>query len=201
MKRVEITYRTNAKELEGLYARLERAEKAYAKKLEKAQKLGVAEWTNEDRWAWMATCPKTENGMFFANKKDIEKNGAWLGVDSAKGEIEDVMSRIANAEKRMAKAQEELDNYIEEVKKLDDMMKKEELLKLEFEQEQKEWAKDGIKLEGRYYGVTPKGKRFYTERNCGFTERSWHCWMLRIGGETIFTSGEFWRVYANIKRA
>ena len=70
----------------------------------------------------------------------------------------------------------------------------------EFEKEQKQWAKDGITLEARYYGTTPNGKRFYIERNNGVTFRSMHCFTLTIDGETIFTSGEFWRAYAEIKR-
>ena len=201
MKRVEISYRTIANEMEKLNARLARLEASYEKKLAKAQKLGVAEWTNADRWAWIATCPKTENGMFLANKKDIEKNGAWFDLQMVTDEIAEYQEKIERTEKRMEKAQDELNAYHEQVANLEDMMKKEELQKLEWEAEQKEWAKDGIKLEGRYYGWTPKGKRFVADPNNGMTFRSHHCWTLRIDGETIFTSGEFWRVYANIKNS
>ena len=99
------------------------------------------------------------------------------------------------------KAEAELNAYHEEVERIEDLKKKEELFKLEFEQEQKEWAKDGITLKGRYYGTTPQGKKFWIEGNNGFTRRSLHCFTLTIDGETIFTSGEFWRAYGVIKNS
>ena len=90
--------------------------------------------------------------------------------------------------------------YHKEVQKITDLKEREKLMQAEFEKEQKQWAKDGITLEERYYGTTPNGKRFYIERNNGVTFRSMHCFTLTIDGETIFTSGEFWRAYSEIKR-
>ena len=197
MKRVEITYRSVSKELEKLNKRLERAEKAYQKKLATAEKLGVADMDNEAHRKWLDSVPQ-ENGWII-NKADIKKNGAWHDLGSAEYEIRDIKRRIEAEEKRMAKAEAEMDKHLAEVAEIEDLQEKEKLMALEFEQEKKEWAKDGITLEGRYYGETPNGKRFYIEGNNGFTKRSLHCFTLTVDGQTIFTSGEFWRCYQEIK--
>lgn len=199
MKRVEISYRANLNELEKLNQKLERAEKALAKKLAVAQKLGVSEWSNEEHYEWLQNVP-TQNGWII-NKSDVQKNGAWFDLFSAERDVEDLKERIANAEKRFSKVEQALDEYHQELEKIEDLKRKEELFKLEFEQEQKEWARDGITLERRYMGITPQGKRFWIDRNNGFTERSLHCFTLYLDGETIFTSGEFWRAYGVIKKS
>ena len=201
MKRVEITYRSEANELGKLNARLERAEKTLAKKLANAEKYGVAEWTVEQHSEWLKTVD-TENG-WLVNNEDINRNGAWYDLISAEREVEDIKDRMQKAERRFEKAREELLDYLDKVTMIEDLKKREELIKQEFEQEQKVWAKDGITLTGRYMGVTPKGKRFWIERNNGWTERSWHCWTLTFASDgkayTVFTSGEFWRAYLYIK--
>lgn len=199
MKRVEITYRSTANELNKLNERLERAEKTLAKKLAIAQKLGVADMDVEQHREWLRTVP-AENG-WIVNKEDKKKNGAWLDLFGAEREVADIKERITYAEKRHQKAEQMFEEYIAEVEKIEDLKMREELRKLEFEAEQKEWAKDGITLEGRYYGATPNGKRFYVLGNNGWTERSLHCFTLYIDGETIFTSGEFWRAYGVIKKS
>lgn len=199
MKRIEITHRKEMNELEKLAARLERAEKTLAKKKANAEKYGVSEWETEDRNAWLATV-ETKDG-WIVNKADIDRNGAWIDLSMANREVEDIKGRIAKAEIRLAKAEEEVEKYHKEIEAIEDLQRKEELWKLEFEEEQNEWLKDGIHLEGRYYGTTPNGKHFYIERNHGWTERSLHCFTLTIDGETIFTSGEFWRAYGIIKKS
>lgn len=199
MKRVEITYRSHLNELNKLNAKLERAEKTYQKKLAAAEKLGVANWSKDERIAWLETVPK-ENGWLI-NKSDIKKNGAWFDLYSAKRDLEDLKLQIGRAEKRFEKAAEAVIAYQEELKKITDLKEMERLMREEFEQEQKEWAKDGITLETRYTGKTPKGKGFGIWSNNGFTERSWHCYSLVIDGEMIFTSGEFWRAYGVIKNS
>jgi DNA repair exonuclease SbcCD ATPase subunit len=196
---VEITYSKHQKELEKLNTQLERAEKAYEKKLEAAKKFGVENWTADDRHEWIQTVPTTQSG-FFINKADEKKNGAWWNLITAKSEIEDLTGRIERAEKRLAKSEQEVNAYYEELDKIADLKAKEELMKKQFEQEQKEWKKDGITLESRYLGYTPQGRRFTIHGNNGFTNRSLHCFQLIIDGETIFTSGEFWRAYSEIKR-
>lgn len=197
MKMVEISYRSKVAELEKLNARLERAEKAYEKKLAAAKKVGGAEWTKEQRKAWVETV-ETKDG-WMVNKEDIKKNGAWFDMRSAQADVEEVKGQIERAEARLEKAEQEVEKYREQVEKIADLKEKEKLFKLEFEKEQKEWAKDGIELQGRYYGKTPSGKGFNIEGNCGMTERSRHCYTLYIDGETVFTSGEFWRAYGVIK--
>ena len=199
MKRVEISYRANLNELEKLNQKLERAEKALAKKLAVAQKLGVSEWSKEEHYEWLRNVP-TQDGWII-NKADVRKNGAWFDLFCAEREVEDIKERIANAEKRFSKVEQALDEYHQELEKIDDLKRKEEMFKLEFEQEQREWAKDGITLERRYMGITPQGKRFWIDRNNGFTERSLHCFTLYLDGSVIFTSGEFWRAYGVIKNS
>lgn len=199
MKMVEITFNKYQKELEKLNTQLDRAVKAYEKKLEAAKKYEVENWTPDDRHEWVQTVPTTESG-FFINKADEKKNGAWWNLITAKTEIEDLTGRIERAENRLAKAEQEVNAYYEELDKIADLKAKEELMKKRFEHEQKEWKKDGITLESRYLGKTPQGKRFTISGNNGFTNRSLHCFQLIIDGETIFTSGEFWRAYAVIKK-
>lgn len=200
MKRIEITYNKEVKELEKLNAKLERAKKTYEKKLENAKKYGVENWSNEDRHNWIKTVETTDSG-FIVNKSDIKINGAWFDMVCAEDEVKNVEKAIERAEKRLEHAEIKMNEYIEEISKIEDAKKREELWQAKFEKEQKEWAKDGITLEARYYGTTPNGKRFYIERNHGETFRSLHCFTLTIDGETIFTSGEFWRAYLEIKRA
>lgn len=198
MKRAEITLRSEARELEKLAARLERAEKAYAKKLAAAEKLGVAEWTCEDYQNWIETV-ETQNG-WIVNKADVKKNGAWFDLARAEREIADAKERIEKAEARFENSRMAVETLYKEIREVEDLKKKEALAKAEFEQEKKEWAKDGIELEGRYYGRTPNGERFAIVGNNGVTMRSFHCFTLYIGGETVFTSGEFWRCYAVIRK-
>jgi chromosome segregation ATPase len=199
MKMVEIAYNKEVKELEKLNAKLERAKKAYEKKLETAKKYGVENWDNNDYYKWLETVETTKNG-FIVNKSDIKINSAWFDMVCAEDEVKDLEKSIARAEKRLENAEIKLDEYHKEVQKITDLKEREKLMQAEFEKEQKQWAKDGITLEARYYGTTPNGKRFYIERNNSETFRSMHCFTLTIDGETIFTSGEFWRAYIEIKR-
>ena len=199
MKMVEITNRAIMNELEKLNARLQRAEKALEKKRAAAEKIGVADWSWEDWYAFMQTV-ETKNG-WIVNKEDVKKNGAWSDLWGAERDIKDIKEQIANAERRLAKSEAAVEEYHKEVEAIEDLKRKEELFKLEFEKEQKEWAKDGIKLVSRYTGETPSGKWFQIEGNNGFTNRSRHCFTLYIDGKTIFTSGEFWRAYGVIKRS
>ena len=199
MKRVEIKFTAIAKELEKLSARLERAEKKLEKKTARADKYGVSNWSSEDRQEWIKTI-EIENG-WIVNKEDIDKNGAWFEYICAKSEVEDIKRSIEKTEARLAKADAEVEAYHKEIEAIEDLKKKEELAKLEFEAEQREWLKDGIKLKSRYYGDTPSGKRFVIYSNNGFTTRSRHCFTLRINYETVFTSGEFWRAYNVIKNS
>lgn len=199
MKMAEISYRSISNELLKLNARLERAQKALEKKQAKAQKFGVADMDNAAHLEWLKTV-ETDDMGYIVSKKDIQKNGAWYDLYSAQRDVEDLERQIENAEKRFDKAEEKVEAYRREQAAEADLKAKEELRKKAFEAEQKEWAKDGITLERRYSGKTPNGKHFSIERNCGFTDRSRHCYTLYLEGYgVVFTSGEFWRAYGVIK--
>ena len=182
MKRVEITFNSIANEL-----------------LKLNEKLGVADMDNDQHREWLQTVP-TEGGWII-NKEDIAKNGAWFDLISARNRVDEIKRSINNAEKRFEQAEEKVTEYRVQVANMKDLQQKEELRKLEFEAEQKEWMKDGIELKGRYWGITPQGKKFNIYGNNGFTIRSLHCFTLYINGETIFTSGEFWRAYGVVKNS
>lgn len=197
MKMIEIKLRSQTAELEKLTAKKERAEAKLQKARAKAEKLGVAGWSMEDFRAYVDTM-EVKDG-WFTDKKQIEKKAAWSDRWSAERELNEINASIERAENRFAKAEAEVETYREQVKAQMSAKAYEDLMKVTFEEEQREWAKDGVNLEGRYYGETPKGKRFWIEGNHGFTERSRHCFTLTIDGETIFTSGEFWLCYSIIK--
>ena len=162
--------------------------------------MGVAEWTDEEHREWLKSIETSETGWIL-NKADVKKNGAWYDLAMAQNRVDEILTKIEKAETRLQKAETELEKHRKEVEAIEDLKEKERLWKLEFEHEQKEWAKDGITLERRYAGRTPKGNWFVVERNGGWTRRSLHCFTLYIDGNVIVTSGEFWRAYGIIKNS
>lgn len=196
MKMIEINLRSLTNEMNKLLEKKARVEKKLEKATAKVEKLDC-KWTWEEHREWLQNVP-TENG-WITNKEDIKKNGAWFDWSGAQDDLEDVTGRIERLQNKIEKAEEKVDEYHAEVEKIEDAKKREELWKLEFEAEQKEWAKDGIKLERRYSGKTPSGKSFQIYGNNGWTRRSLHCFTLYIGDEVVFTSGEFWKCYLTIK--
>lgn len=196
MKMIEISLRSLANEMNKLIEKKARIEKKLEKATDKVEKLDC-KWTWEEHREWLLNVP-TEEG-WIKNKEDVKKNGAWFDWSRAQDDLEDVNGRIERLQSKIEKAEEKVDEYRAEVEKIEDAKKREELWKLEFEAEQKEWAKDGIKLEHRYNGITPSGKSFQIYGNNGWTMRSCHCFTLYIGGNVVFTSGEFWRCYLTIK--
>lgn len=198
MKMVEITYTAELKELEKLQTRLEKKQAKLEKVQAKADKMGVTDDVEAHR-AWLATV-ETQDG-FIVKKEDREKNGLFYDLVMTKDDIESLESKIEMAESRLEKKQKALEEYREEVEQIENLKEREKLMKESFEAEQREWAKDGIILEARYRGTTPKGNKFTIYGNSGYTERSQHCFTLYINGETIFTSGEFWRAYGVIKNS
>lgn len=196
MKMIEIQYASEVKELEKLEARLEKVKAKLEKAHAKAEKLN-ATWTKEEHLEWLKNC-ETQDG-WMVNKEDINRNGAWYDLYSAEYDIEELKGKIERTKERIEKKEKVVDEYREQIAKIENLKEREKLMKLDFEREQKEWAKDGIKLDGRYTGLTPSGKRFAIYGNSGFTERSKHCYTLYIDCEVVFTSGEFWRAYGTIK--
>ena len=197
MKMVEINLRNLTNDMNKLLERKARTEKKLEKATAKVEKLNC-KWTWEEHKAFLDNAPR--NDIWLADEEDIKKNGAWFDWVSAQRDLKDVTERIERLQNKIEKAEEKVDEYHAEVEKIEDAKKREELWKLEFEQEQKEWAKDGIKLNRRYAGETPSGKKFMIYGNNGFTNRSRHCFTLYIDGNTVFTSGEFWRCYMIIKQ-
>lgn len=207
MKMMEITQRSIMAELEKTNTRLVKAQEKLEKKIADVEKLGC-KWTHEEHRAWMDKVRQNHidngadpNEIIWLDKAESKINGAWFDWIRVQDDIDELKAKITNIENRLAKANEKVEAYHKEIEAIDDMKRKEELMKLEWEQEQAEWLKDGIKLERRYAGETPKGKRFVIYGNCGWTDRSRHCFTLRIDGNTIFTSGEFWRCYAVVKNS
>lgn len=198
MKQAEIRYNTVVKEIEKLEARLAKAEAKLEKKTALAEKYGVKEMTVTEYREWISTVECDEN-FTIKSKEDIKKNGAYFDYRSAKSDVEDIKRHIENAEQRLVKRLEAYEKEQELEKQIADAKSIEEKWQLEFEAEQKEWAKDGITLTSRYAGTTPQGKHFSIYGNCGWTMRSRRCFTLYIDGNVIFTSGYFWRAYIEIK--
>ena len=195
MTAAERTMNKYNNELTKLNTQLEKALNTYNKKLEAAKKLGVDTWTNEDHGSWLENVPTTENG-FIINKEDIKKHATWFDLVCAENRIQELERSIVRKTRLLEKStqevkiqnqiQDELDAEKQRAKMIDD------------------WAKDGITIEamgGSYiHGRTPQNKFFSIEGNNGVTERSLHCFRLWVDGKVIFTSGEFYRAYHEIKR-
>lgn len=196
MKQTQISFASVSNELIKLNEKLEKKIANLEKKRAKAEKLGVAGMDRDEHREWLKTVP-TENGWII-NKEDIKKNGAWFDLLRAEDDVAEIKGKIERAEKKY----ETLFEQVEEIKAQEEaeatLKRKSDTGEMTFEAEQAEWAKDGIKLESRYSGKTPNGNHFVIYRNSGYTKRSWHCFALYINGNVIFTSGEFWRAYAEI---
>lgn len=201
MRLAEISFRAEVKELEKLEAQYERRVKALDKAKAKAEKYGVAEWTSEERNAWLETVEK--DGYYIKNKEDVNKNGAWFDLLLAKDHLQETERALERCKERLEKKEEAYNEVLAQVEE-EKIEKRDDLIKVTLEEMIKEWAKDGIKLEGAngrmFWGKTPQGKSFYIDGNrYGYTTRTLNCYSLSIDGETIFTSGLFWRAYHKIK--
>lgn len=224
----ERTMQSIEKEIAKLAASLERYEKALEKKVAKCEKLGC-NWSLEEHRAILKEFYARHEGeqvIPYGNDDDLlteKQESAWFDMYCAQGNVEDAKSRLENAEKRYNKIsgiveEENAKNeaFMIEYNRLSDMERK--WLAEKKEQEYLAWvkefvadcAKDGIKIDtekyfmptySQVYGLTPKGKRFALYLNSGWTERSFHCYTLRIDGKTVFTSGLFWRSYNVIKNS
>jgi hypothetical protein len=217
MTRTEQSVNRINKELDKLNAQLERAEKSYDKKLAMAEKLGVADWGIDEHNKWLETVPTTEFGYIIDNN-DVKMNGAWFDLYSAKNTIEDIKGQLERKYKLLAKYQGERDAEIATEQEAEDVNNKAQIadtfLAVKLTQEEweaykqrlrEEWGRDGIELTdirgNSLEGKTPSGKRFYLYLNSGITDRSWHCYTLRIDGYQIFTSGTMASCYREIKRS
>lgn len=113
-----------------------------------------------------------------------------------------------NAPEHVIAGQEKWIAYYEkQVKKYNDMYPEVKLA--EEEKILKKIAKEQIKAKASTIGyivngndlrgVTPDGKRWYAEHNhYGWTDRTVHCYSLRIDGNVIFSSGTLERVLETV---
>lgn len=188
------------KDLEKLLARKERQEKTLVKKTAIAEKFNCV-WTRE---------------QWFGGKRaeaTPEQANAYFDYHFAEMDLEETMQSITKAEKRLARltgeAEEQMQTRTAEEKEVNRICKIEAdfLTAEQKEQQYEEWLKqfkaeclkDGIVIHeacsSYFTGLTKNGKKFYFHGNCGFTDRSWHCYSLFIDGRNIFTSGEFLTAY------
>lgn len=171
------------KELEKLSTRKEKALKKLDEKTAVAEKAGVN--LSFEEW-----CEVRDTAT-------PEQCAAHLGVYSAQRELEDIERRINVLSK-------EHENVSAKVEKRNERISQEEAERRKAE-EIKRWLEDGIIVEkmdsDSIHGKTPEGKYFAIYGNHGHAQRSRHCFTLYIGGEMIFTSGEFCRAYSAVKNA
>lgn len=114
MRKAEIEYNSELKELEKLQARLERNRKSLEKKIAQAEKMGVVDWTREDYTNFIENVETVgqEEGYICSmikNKDDIKKNSAYLDLRHAENEFKDTERQIARCEERLAKKKVEAD--------------------------------------------------------------------------------------------
>lgn len=209
------------KEIAKIAKSLERYEAILAKKTEQCIKLNC-NWTDEEYRSRMQQLHARHEGeqvVYFGEDDDLitkKQHGAWFDKSVAEDNVEESKRRLANAEKRYAKISETVrteNAKNEEFKKAYEHASEmeREMLRQKAEEEYQKWLawfkseclKDGVVIEDAsnwfVKGITPSGKRFFFVLNNGYTDRSWHCYSLRIDGNTIFTSGEFWRCYNTVK--
>lgn len=195
------------KDLEKLLARKERQEKSLAKKTAVAEKLGCA-WTREQWFGGKReeATPEQANAYFDYHfiMKDLEETvhsieKAQKRFDKLTGKAETVLE-AKTAEEQEINRINGIENLLisEEQQKLNALRKEEEYEKW-LKQFKADCLKDGIVIEKAYSsymtGFTKNGKKFFLDGNNGFTNRSRHCYSLRINGNSIFTSGDFVTAY------
>lgn len=192
------------KKLNKLYERLNKNNELLKKKIAKCIALDC-NWTDEE---W---CNHRDT-----NDMTDSQYTAYFSMGVKQDEITDLQYSISCLEKTLKKQEQKVreDNekneaFQAEYNHLNNV--EVNLNKAMKENEYKEWLaqfkqdclKDGIIVEDAcssfIYGTTPSGKSFMISSNDGYTERSWHCYSVRINGNTIFTSGEFWRAYNTVK--
>lgn len=192
------------KQLAKLYKSLERYASLFEKKQQKCIKLNCnwsdAEWIQHRE----------------ANDYTEAQWQAYFDMDVQRSYIDDTKHRIGTLERTLQKQEQKVreENEKDEAFKIEyarlsdaEIKLSQEMAKAEYEAWLKKFKadclKDGIVVEEArsfmVYGTTPSGKRFSILLNNGWTERSHHCYSVRIEANTIFTSGEFWRAYQTVK--
>lgn len=192
------------KQLAKLYKSLDRYTNLFEKKQQKCIKLNC-NWSDEE---W---CQHRD-----ANDCTTAQRQAYFDMDVQQSYIDDTKYRIGTLERTLRKQEQKVKEENEkdeafkaEYTRLSDAEIKlsQEMAKAEYEAWLKKFKadclKDGVVVEEAksfmVNGTTPSGKRFAIILNNGWTERSRHCYSVRIESDTIFTSGEFWRAYQTVK--
>lgn len=205
------------KEIEKYEAQLAKREEKLAKKLAAAEKLNAVEYDKK----WDEEGERINEFMIERTKENAKKVGAYFALSMAKDEVEETKRNLENAHKRLEKLMPKAEadgEKREQDARADEMESKfysaanSTKSKEEREAEYLAWLewfkaeclKDGVIVEHAdgwsVGGLTASGKTFWIYGNSGTTLRSWHCYTLRVDGETIFTSGEFSTCYNRIKR-
>lgn len=198
-----------SKEIEKLEAKLEKHEAKLAKVTAKAEKMDALEF--KEIW----NEPNPENPM-YRKPEHIKAVSAYMDLVGEQREVEDIKHRLENAKARLNKVMPKVEAVEAEAKdtariaQIESgwLTKTAEERKAEYEawlaQFKAECLKDGIIIEEAnahwISGKTASGKNFIMYINSGFTERSMHCYTLRIESETIFTSGDFATGYRVIRK-
>lgn len=212
---IERKAESERKEIAKLEKRLEREEAKLAKVTAKAKKMDAL----ERKEIWDEVDP--ENPM-FRKPEHIPYVSAFMDYVGACHDVEDTKRKLENAKKRLAALMPKVEALEEESKEAERIgniergcikwvtLTEEDLERMRAEYE--EWLAefkaeckcDGVTIDeasGAFVnGLTKSGKRFVLYINNGWTDRSFHCYTLRINGETIFTSGEFETAYRVIKK-
>ena len=208
-------------EVDKLKTRIQKKEDQNKKNLAKCEKLGCAEWTEEE-WKEkrkVLTEKSQKKGLFYMefdeSLTEKQNNALFAKFVDYPYEMKELNSRLENAEKRLAKATErafEVSLKADEEKAIE---QKEESWISAIQKSEKEyeaWLKqfkdecllDGIIIEyatsSFISGKTKSKKQFKMYLNSGWTDRSRHCYTLYIESDTIFTSGLFSTGYSIIKR-
>lgn len=209
------------KEIAKIAKSLERYESILVKKTELCIKLNC-NWTDEEYRSRMKELHARHEGaqiVFFGEDDDLitkKQNSAWFDKSLAEDNVTDCKRKLENAEKRYVKISETVraeneknEDFRKAYEQASEMERK--MLQEKANEEYEKWLtwfkdeclKDGVIIKEAcnswVIGITPSGKKFSFWINNGYTERSWHCYSLRIDGNTIFTSGEFWRCYNTVK--
>ena len=210
------------KEIAKIAKSLDRYEAILVKKTALCNKLDC-NWTNEEFRSRIQQLHARHEGapvVAFGNDDDLmtqKQHAACFDKGLAESYVKDYRRRLQIAEKQYAKLAETVkaDNEKNEAFRIEYMRLTEmerKMLAKKAEEEYQKWLaefkaeclKDGIEIEDAsgslVHGYTPSKKRFFFAINDGWTERSNHCYSLRIAGNTIFTSGEFWTCYNAVKR-
>lgn len=194
------------KEIEKLEKSLATHEARLEKKIAKAEKVN-ANWTKDE---------------FFQHRDTDMTDDQWAAyfdLSCERREVEDITRRLENAHSRLNKVSPKVESQIAEMESENEFTQKANRIEshwIDVEEQKKayekwlaefkaECLKDGVIIDEAdahfVNGTTPNGKRFVVYINNGWTDRSRHCYTLRINGETLFTSGTFQIAYATIIKA